>query len=66
MKEMTYRLFLDHAINQYVFWYYTPMALRFTSHFNPVASVYDCMDELCVQRRAFEFAGAGKGTVPPR
>src|SRR5688572_7229839 len=46
MKEMTYRLFLDHAINQYVFWYYTPMALRFTSHFTPVASVYDCMDEL--------------------
>jgi len=46
MKEMTYRLFLDHAIDEYVFWYYTPMALKFTSHFNPVASVYDCMDEL--------------------
>jgi Glycosyltransferase len=29
-----------------VFWYYTPMALTFTEHFNPVASVYDCMDEL--------------------
>src|SRR6185503_16295895 len=24
----------------------TPMALSFTDHFNPVASVYDCMDEL--------------------
>jgi UDP-galactopyranose mutase len=46
MKEMTYRLFLEHAIDDYVFWYYTPMALRFTSHFNPVAAVYDCMDEL--------------------
>ncbi len=46
MKEMTRQLFLDHDINEYVFWYYTPMALKFTDHFNPVASVYDCMDEL--------------------
>ena len=46
MKEMTYRLFLDQAIDDYVFWYYTPMALRFTSHFSPIATVYDCMDEL--------------------
>lgn len=46
MKEMIYRLFLEQAIDEYVFWYYTPMALRFTSHFTPIASVYDCMDEL--------------------
>ncbi len=46
MKEMTYRLFLEHAITDYVFWYYTPMALNFTSHFNPLCAVYDCMDEL--------------------
>ena len=46
MKEMTRQLFLDHQINKYVFWYYTPMALSFTDHFNPIASVYDCMDEL--------------------
>ena len=46
MKEMTRRLFLENGIQEYVFWYYTPMALSFTSHFSPVASVYDCMDEL--------------------
>ena len=46
MKEMTRQFFTDHDINEYVFWYYTPMALRFTDQFNPVASVYDCMDEL--------------------
>ncbi|HET7112489.1 MAG TPA: glycosyltransferase [Pyrinomonadaceae bacterium] len=46
MKEMTYRLFLEHSIDEYVFWYYTPMALRFTKHFNPLVAVYDCMDEL--------------------
>ena len=46
MKEMTRQLFLDYQIDRYVFWYYTPMALTFTDHFNPIASVYDCMDEL--------------------
>jgi UDP-galactopyranose mutase len=46
MKEMTRRLFLENGIRDYVFWYYTPMALTFTNHFNPIASVYDCMDEL--------------------
>ena len=46
MKEMTRQLFLEYDINDYVFWYYTPMALSFTDHFSPVASVYDCMDEL--------------------
>ena len=46
MKEMTRQLFAEHSIDRYVFWYYTPMALKFTDHFNPVASIYDCMDEL--------------------
>jgi UDP-galactopyranose mutase len=46
MKEMVGRLFSEHGIREYLFWYYTPMALAFTDHFNPVASVYDCMDEL--------------------
>ena len=46
MKEMTRQLFSEHSIDKYVFWYYTPMALKFTDHFNPVASIYDCMDEL--------------------
>lgn len=46
MKEMTLRLFQQEAIADYVFWYYTPMALTFTDHLKPLASVYDCMDEL--------------------
>jgi UDP-galactopyranose mutase len=46
MREMLRQMFIDHDINDYVFWYYTPMALTFTEHFKPLASVYDCMDEL--------------------
>jgi len=46
MKEMIQRLFSDQGIREYVFWYYTPMALSFTKGFSPIASIYDCMDEL--------------------
>jgi len=46
VKEMMRQFFTEHGINEYVFWYYTPMALRFTDQFKPIASVYDCMDEL--------------------
>ncbi len=52
LKEMTTRLFQQEEISKYVFWYYTPMALTFTDHFKPIASIYDCMDEL----RAFKGA----------
>jgi UDP-galactopyranose mutase len=33
-------------VQNYVLWYYTPMALGFTGHLSPTATVYDCMDEL--------------------
>ena len=46
MKDLTRQLLSAHRIDEYVFWYYTPMALNFTDHFTPVATVYDCMDEL--------------------
>jgi UDP-galactopyranose mutase len=46
MKDMTHRLFLENGVREYIFWYYTPMALAFTNHFNPIVSIYDCMDEL--------------------
>lgn len=45
-------LFKEHTIKSYIFWYYTPMPLAYTAHFNPVATVFDCMDELS----AFKFA----------
>ena len=34
------------AGREYVLWYYTPMAVSFTRHLKPLATVYDCMDEL--------------------
>jgi UDP-galactopyranose mutase len=40
------RLMADYGVRDFVLWYYTPMALRFTRHLRPFATVYDCMDEL--------------------
>jgi UDP-galactopyranose mutase len=51
-RQLIDLLFAEHAIAQYVLWYYTPMALPFARHLKPLAVVYDCMDELSA------FAGA--------
>jgi glycosyltransferase involved in cell wall biosynthesis len=39
-------LLMEYEITDYALWYYTPMALAFTQHLEPLAIVYDCMDEL--------------------
>jgi UDP-galactopyranose mutase len=41
-------------ISRYISWYYSPMALTFSAHLDPILTVYDCMDELS----AFKFAPA--------
>jgi UDP-galactopyranose mutase len=51
------RLLLDQqlefeSIQNFVLWYYTPMALWWSDHLRSCAVVYDCMDELSA------FAGA--------
>lgn len=39
-------------INNYVLWYYTPMAMAFSEHLQPIATLYDCMDELTAFKNA--------------
>jgi glycosyltransferase involved in cell wall biosynthesis len=51
-RELFDTLLRSEATDQVVLWYYTPMALQFSSHVRPCAIVYDCMDELSA------FAGA--------
>ena len=51
LDEFVREFRIEHAVG----WYYTPMALGFSSHMKFDAVVYDCMDELSA------FAGA-----PPR
>ena len=47
--------FEKENFTQYIFWYYTPMALNKSRDFQPVLTIYDCMDELA----SFKFAPAG-------
>ena len=53
-ERLLAQLFRWYAIEDFILWYYTPMALTFTSHLRPLAVVYDCMDELS----AFKGASA--------
>lgn len=52
LEMLVTQLLQEQNINNFIAWYYTPMALNFTSRIAPVATVYDCMDELSA------FAGA--------
>jgi UDP-galactopyranose mutase len=54
LHDMVQRLLVENNIQQYLVWYYTPMALDFTRHLRPLAVVYDCMDELSAFKGAPE------------
>lgn len=51
-KDLLDRLLNTQNLSDFIFWYYTPMALQFSEHLHPKLIVYDCMDELS----AFKFA----------
>lgn len=50
--ELLRQLLADHGVSLFVLWYYTPMALPVTEGLDPVAVIYDCMDELSLFRGA--------------
>jgi glycosyltransferase involved in cell wall biosynthesis len=45
-SAMLRELLRGENVREHVAWYYTPMALAFTGALRPLATVYDCMDEL--------------------
>jgi UDP-galactopyranose mutase len=51
-RRLLDRLLAERAVDDYVLWFYAPMAVAFTDHLRPCATVYDNMDELTL------FAGA--------
>ncbi len=51
-RQLVNAMLDEFKVHDYATWYYTPMALEFTRHLQPLATVYDCMDELSA------FAGA--------
>ena len=52
MKQLMDNFMLKEDGDDFLFWYYTPMALSFTEQLNPGFVVYDCMDELSLFKNA--------------
>jgi len=52
IQALIHQVLKDYHIQQYISWYYTPMALQFTRELKPEMVIYDSMDELS----AFRFA----------
>ncbi len=52
LSAMMDSLVEQHDLDPFVLWFETPMSVVHTQHLHPVATVYDCMDELSA------FAGA--------
>jgi UDP-galactopyranose mutase len=52
MKLLLNALLAEQQIHDYLLWYYTPMALSFSSHLQPRLTVFDCMDELSAFKNA--------------
>jgi glycosyltransferase involved in cell wall biosynthesis len=53
-REMLDKLLDDMNITDYIFWYYSPMALPLSKHADPALIIYDCMDELSSFKNAPE------------
>jgi UDP-galactopyranose mutase len=51
-RDLLNELFSTQKIEDFILWFYTPMAMGFAAHLKPKAVVYDCMDELS----GFKFA----------
>jgi glycosyltransferase involved in cell wall biosynthesis len=45
-KDLLDKFLRNQDFENFIFWYYTPMALSFSEHIEPGIVVYDCMDEL--------------------
>lgn len=52
LQDLVEKLFSEEGVEDYIFWYYTPMALKFSRDFEPRFVIYDCMDELSAFKAA--------------
>lgn len=52
LTDLVDELVYEEELIDYTVWYYTPMALNFTRHLEPRATIFDCMDELSLFKGA--------------
>jgi UDP-galactopyranose mutase len=51
-RQMLDELLDSQNIENFALWFYTPMAMDYAAHLQPLVTIFDCMDELS----AFKFA----------
>ncbi|MBC8145183.1 MAG: glycosyltransferase, partial [bacterium] len=51
-RELLDQMRQEHAIGDFILWYYTPMAHGFSDHLEPLVTVFDVMDELSAFKNA--------------
>ncbi len=52
LKQLLAEYLADFSIDDYLVWFYTPMALPLLAELTPQAVIYDCMDELSAFKNA--------------
>jgi glycosyltransferase involved in cell wall biosynthesis len=52
LRALLLQLLRDEALDEVLAWFYTPMALPLLDAIDPVAVIYDCMDELSAFKHA--------------
>jgi UDP-galactopyranose mutase len=55
LQGLLHEMLAEPTIRSYSLWYYTPLAIEWTTRLSPSAVIYDCMDELSA------FKGAPPG-----
>jgi len=55
MRGLVEDLVAEQKFDKYITWYYTPMMLGWSEGLDPVATIYDCMDELSAFKNAPEL-----------
>ncbi len=51
-REMLEKLIQTNELKTFILWFYTPTAMEFAAHLKPLATVFDCMDELSAFKNA--------------
>ncbi len=46
IRQLLDEMIEDQQVEDYLTWFYTPMALKYARHLKPKLCVYDCMDQL--------------------
>lgn len=52
LTQLLDKFFATKSVEDFAFWYYTPMALNFSSKYSPKITIFDCMDELSAFKNA--------------